>query len=95
MNSSITGIHAATARMAVSAHNVANLNTPDFKASRIRQHGRPEPLGTEVTLEKTEQAPSLTEETVEQLSATSSFKANTVALRTQDEMVGTVIDMMA
>ena len=95
MEASISGIQAAGLRMEVSAHNTANLNTEGARAQRVRQSERPDQGGTTAEVEQTDSPPELLEETVEQLTTAHYLKANTKALRTQDEMLGTMIDLIA
>ena len=95
MEASISGIQAAGLRMEVSAHNTANLNTEGARAQRVRQSERPDRGGTTAEVEQTDHPPELLEETVEQMTTAHYLKANAKALRTQDEMLGTMIDLIA
>ena len=92
---SVSGIRAASVRMDVSAHNTANLNTKDAMAYRVRQSERRNYGGTSTTVYRTDKRPDLLDETVEQMSVKHYMKANVSALKTQDEMHGTVIDLLA
>ena len=95
MEASLSGIQAAGLRMEVSAHNTANLNTENARAQRVRQSERPDQGGTTADVEQTDSPPELLEETVGQMTTAHYLKANAKALRTQDEMLGTMIDLIA
>jgi flagellar hook protein FlgE len=104
-----TGLMAADARIANSAHNVANSNTPGFTASRlVTQEGRD---GGVTYRPGTTESPSpgygrdgrstapaasdtdLAQETVEQISASAAFKANLSVLKTHDELQRSVLSI--
>ena len=92
-----SGLQAAQQRLSASAHNVANLNTPGFRSQRVTQEAAPGNAGVAVT--GVQRAPSegvaLEREAVEQMSATYSFSANLKTLRTQEHMLGTLLDTRA
>ena len=108
INTAASGLTANQRRLQISAHNTANLNTKNFKKSRASlkegKHG-----GVEATVRKEEVPgtptqetdPSdgasanveIAEETVEQISARRGFKANAQVIRTQDEMLGKLLDL--
>jgi flagellar basal-body rod protein FlgC len=101
-----SGLKAASTRLQVSAHNVANSNTDGFDPQRVDQTA----LRAGGTLAQVSQPDgnnpvymrdgSITEasntdlvsETVDQMQASNSFKANLAVLRTSDEMVGSLFD---
>jgi flagellar hook protein FlgE len=95
LDASTSGIIAAGLRMDVSAHNTANLNTDGARAQRVRQSELPDQGGTRAEVVQTDSPPELVEETVEQMTTAHYLKANAKALRTQDEMLGTMIDLIA
>ena len=95
IEASISGVRAAEERMSASAHNVANLNTEEARALRVRLSERANRGGVDARTERTEERPDLAEETVEQMSARNYLKANANAIRTQDEMLGTLLDILA
>ena len=87
------GIQAAHARLAVAADNLANLSTPGYRARQALQtnSGR----GPVVAVKVTDQPVDLVREMLNQRRAVYDAKANAIALRTQNEMLGTVIDLLA
>ena len=93
VSSNIQAMRAASVEFAASAHNVANSSTEDFKALEVR---RTESLNGPLTsVERSDRGTDITEEMVKQMRSTYDFKANAKTIQFQDEMVGTVINMMA
>jgi flagellar basal-body rod protein FlgC len=94
-----SGLQVASQRLAVSANNVANVNTPGFVPSRVaveeREGGgvsgqvvRGNDPQFEARLDRTLAGLSgtdLAQETVEQMAASAAFRANVATLRTADE----------
>lgn len=106
--SSITGSATsalATARtsVAVSANNVANINTDNFNKSRTvyseDESGNVKAVIDEVAIssESKEQASNvdLAEEVVSQISSTNLYSANLTAIEVADEMSASIIDIKA
>ncbi len=91
-----SGMRSAEVRFAASAHNVANLNTPDFRPLRVEQasvagggsvaHARQEPVPRQVDLVR---------EFVEQARAGHQYLASLRALSVSLETRGTLVDMLA
>ncbi|WP_313311440.1 flagellar basal body protein [Pulveribacter sp.] len=91
-----SGLQAAQLRLASSAHNVANLNTPGFHRQEVQQQAEPRPGGVRTQLAQAEQpGVALEAEAVEQIAATYAFKASALVLRTADEMAGALLDERA
>ena len=109
VHNAYSGMRAASLRLQTSAHNVANAQTDGFDPSRVVQqdvsiggvHASVETVdaanpvvvrdGALVELSGTD----LAGEMVEQLRAQRSHEANVSTLRTADEMVGTLLDVLA
>ena len=109
-----SGLAANAAKAAVSAHNIANINTDGFKKSRAviesNEAGQPEVKITESTasgpiVSNPEGLPEgekyremsnvdLAEEFVQMTLAEYGYKANSSVVRIQDEMVGTILDIL-
>jgi flagellar hook protein FlgE len=99
-------MQAATVRLARSAYNVANVNTPGFVAAReVPQEAPtggapsyPTPLGESYRLHNF-QGPTagsntdLALETIEQISAVHAFRANVAMLQADDERYGSLLDI--
>jgi len=90
---SVSGISAAEERMAVSAHNTANINTSSAKAQRIRQQAMPRSSGVRADMVITNQRPDIITETVEQIYSPHSLRAHVAAFKTQDEIETSTIDL--
>ena len=86
-------MQAASFELATSAHNVTNTSTPDYKTVEVH---RTESLsGPEVSTSRSDHRTDISEEMVKQMRSIYDFKANAKVIQFQEEMVGTVINMMA
>ena len=103
MNSTLSiamsGLNAASTRLNVSAHNIANAQTTGFRRQQVEQTALAEG-GVSVTLDSAsapEQAPlaSLTEDIVAQISAAYEFKANLKVIQTEQDLLGSLLDLRA
>ena len=93
ISSNIQAMRAATIEFGASAHNVANLPTPDYKTIETsRADGRG---GVDVSTSRSDHATDISEEMVKQMRSIYDFKANAKVVQFQDEMIGTVVNMMA
>ena len=91
-----SGLQAAQLRLDSAAHNVANMNTSGFKRQTVTQEAVPELGGTRASLgQASTEGVALEQEAVEQMSATSAFKANLQTIKTQDAMMGALLDIRA
>lgn len=92
-----SGMQAAQLRLDASANNVANANTRNFRAERVTQEARADRSGVQATVQRDQEAKgvALEKEMVDQMEATYSFKANLQSLRTQDAMMGSLVDERA
>lgn len=91
-----SGLQAAQLRLDASAHNVANMNTPGFRRHAVSQEAVPDSAGVRATVQRQPQeGVALEQEAVEQMSATYAFKANLQAIKTQDEMMGSLLNVRA
>ena len=91
-----SGLQAAQLRLDASAHNVANMNTPNFRRQVVAQEAAGS-AGVRATVQRTQGAEgvALEQEAVEQMSATYAFKANLQTIKTQDEMMGSLLNVKA
>lgn len=91
-----SGMQAAQLRLTSSAHNVANQNTPGFRAQQVAQQEAPAQGGVQAQLQRAPRAGvALEGEAVEQMVAGYAFKANALVLRRSNEMLGTLLDLHA
>ncbi len=91
-----SGIDAASARQAVSAHNVANLTSEDFRPLRTTQVERAAG-GSEARVSQaaSPEPVELSREIVEQVLARVQLEASLGVLRTSSEMTGRLVDVLA
>lgn len=82
--------------MGVSAHNVANFNTPQFRPLRAIQSSlKGGGSVAQVVQESDPQEVDLAREFVEQIRAATQFKASLRYLTTSAETQGRLVDMLA
>ena len=81
--------------MAVASHNIANINTAQARAQRVRVTEQAHLGGVSAQVETGSQGPDLIDATVEQISAGNYIKANVQTLKIQNELVGSLIDLIA
>ena len=98
MNSSsaiaLSGLCAARLGLQVSAHNIANLNTPGFGRQQAL-HSADAAGGVSSLLRQAVQpGPALEADVVGQLEAKNAFLANLAVFRAQDRMAGTLLDAL-
>lgn len=125
IDTNVSALNALSTQMAVSANNVANVNTNGFQASRADLETGHGDQGVQVaaiqkdtspgpavpSLERTQNPDTgqvqtswqyvegsntdLAREFVNMTAAQNAYEANAVAIRTQDEMAGAVLDILA
>jgi flagellar basal-body rod protein FlgC len=98
-SSAISGMQASILRHEVSAHDVANINTPGFQESRALQ-AEQYPSGVKVTSitstpnpSSTESNTDLVEEAKEQIINKHGNAANAKVIKVQDRMIGEILDI--
>ncbi len=89
-----SALNAFSVRQAVTADNIANVNTPDFKASSVRADDI-KGGGVVASAVKGSDPVDISKEAADLLVNSSLFKANTATIRTVDEMTRTVLDIKA
>lgn len=91
----LSGLNATSSQLATAAHNIANAQTPGLRRQLAQQTAQPEG-GVIVSISQaTEPGEALAEDMVAQMSATYAFKANVLMLKTQDRMLGSLLDVTA
>ncbi len=91
----LSGLNAASSQLATAAHNIANAQTPGFRRQFMQQTAQPDG-GVIVSIGRAaETGDALAEDVVTQMSATYAFKANVLMLKTQDRMLGNLLDLKA
>ena len=91
----LSGLNAASSRMASAAHNIANAQTPGVRRQLVQQTANPDG-GVVVSIGRAAEAgDALVEDVVTQISATYAFKANVLTLKAQDRLLGGLLDLTA
>jgi len=91
----LSGMNAASLELATTAHNIANSQTPGFRRQAVaRQATEGGGVSAEV-IQADAAGESLAEDMVTQMSASYAFKANLKVLKTQDEVLGSLLDLKA
>jgi len=88
-------MQSADKRVAVSAHNVANLTTEDFRPQRAVQSSTPGG-GSSVRVQQTDrpQRVSIAREVVGQIQASTQYSASAKVFKVGADMRGQLIDML-
>jgi len=81
-------------RQAVTANNVANIETPDFKASTVTLQEKTTG-GVQASVSKTNDTVDISREAVNMISNSNGFKANIKTLQAQDEMAKELLNIKA
>jgi flagellar hook protein FlgE len=89
----LSGLNAASSQLAMAAHNIANAQTPGFRRQLVQQTAQPDG-GVVVSIgQAAETGDALAADVVTQMAATYAFKANVLMLKTQDRMLGSLLDL--
>lgn len=91
----LSGMHAAKTQLDTASHNIANLQTPNFKRQEVVQTAQPEGGVTATVQPSTRPGDNLAQDIVTQLSSSYVYKANLQVIETQSEMSGTLLDARA
>ncbi|MGB6099472.1 MAG: flagellar basal body protein [Comamonas sp.] len=91
-----TGLQAAQLRMEVSAHNIANMNTPGFTPQRVREQALAPLSGVSAQVVRADHpGVALEHEALEQIAASLAYRANVFVLRMAQATTGTLLDVLA
>ncbi len=92
---SLSGMNAAMLRLDAAGNNIANSQTPGYRRQSVVQAEQAD--GGVTTSVERAAAPgeNMAQDVVDQLSASYSFKANLRVVKTQDEMLGALLDVKA
>jgi flagellar hook protein FlgE len=91
----LSGLNAASTRLATAAHNIANAQTPGFRRQLVQQTAQPKG-GVVVSIGSAAAVgDAVAEDVVAQMSATYAFKANVLTLKAQDRLLGSLLDIKA
>lgn len=91
----LSGLGAASLRLVGSAHNIANSQTHGFHRQFVQQESLPDGGVAASIGRSAEPGHDLARDIVEQKAASYSFQASLGVIRTQDEMIGSLLDLHA
>ncbi len=99
----LSGMQAAQTRLDVTAHNVANVQTEGFQRQRVEQTANAETGGVTARVTRSgtadtatgESIDRLAEDMVEQKMAKYTYLANLQTVKTEQEMMGNLLDIRA
>ena len=99
ISNNVSSIQAHQTMLNVNANNVANVNTDGFRPSDTRMSDDTNSVSADVRLTddngSTTSQTDLSKEIPDQIIAQDATAVNVTAIRTQDEMLGTLLDMKA
>lgn len=95
MNASISAVNAASSSMNVVAHNVANLNTENFTASRSVITQSASSTGVDQWIQSTATKPDMVTQQVMMINAANYMRSNVAVIQLQNEAMGTLVDLLA
>jgi flagellar hook protein FlgE len=91
----VSGVQAASTRMDVAAHNIANAQTPGFQRQQVQARSQ-ETAGVVTTVGKAQEVGAdLAADLVEQKAASYQYRANLKTIQTEDQMMGSLLDLKA
>ena len=91
----LSGAQAASTRMDVAANNIANAQTEKFQRQVVNQQSQ-ESGGVKVSVAQAQEiGPDLATDLVEQKMATYSYRANLRSIQTDQQMMGSLLDIKA
>lgn len=92
----MSGVNAASMRMGAAAHNIANAETANFRRQQVSQAAEAALGGVKVTLSQSAvEGDALANDLVSHKMASYQYLANLRVIRTQDRMMGSLLDMQA
>lgn len=92
MQINATSMSAYTDWLASSSNNVANVNTQDYKATQTTLNSNTA-NAVEANFSKTDSGTQLATEMTDQITLERGFEANTKVIQTEDQMLGSLIDL--
>lgn len=93
MQINATAMTAMSNWMNNSAHNVANVNTDNYNATQTTITNQNDAVVAQSS--QTNKSTELATELTDQIAIDKSFKANADVIKTQNEMLGSLLDMKA
>lgn len=91
----ISGVQAATTRLGAASHNIANNQTEGFKRQLVSQQSQESGGVTASVAQAQEIGADLAADLVEQKQAAYSYRANLRSIQTEQQMMGSLLDIKA
>lgn len=95
ISTALSGMNAASMQIGVSGHNIANAMTPGFRRQQVEQTAVPEGGVRAEVSTAVVAGDALAEDIVNQMAASVVYKANAQAVRTQRDLTGGLLDVLA
>ena len=95
ISTALSGLNAASLWLDTSANNIANGLTPGYRRQTVVQQAVPDGGVSATVVQADAVGESLAEDIVTQMSASYAFKADLKVLKTQDEVLGSLLDLKA
>ena len=95
ISTALSGMNAAALQLGTSANNIANSLTPGYRRQTVAQQAVASGGVSAEVIRADAAGESLAEDIVTQMSASYAFKANLKVLKTQDEVLGALLDIRA
>lgn len=92
---SVSGLQAAQTRLQSSAHNIANAQTEGFQRLTVQQQTQADGGVSTQVKRATQPSEGIESDVVEQLQAKNAFLANLNVFKTNDRMLGSLLDAQA
>jgi len=94
-STALSGLNAAQLQLHSSAHNIANAQTPGFRRQLVQQSAEPAGGVRASVSQSSVPGEALAEDIVNQMAASAVYRANLQTLRTERDLTGTLLDVMA
>lgn len=93
LGAALSGIRSALTRQATSAHNIANVNTDDYRPLRTIEEESPAGGSSARVVRDATPGVDLAGEAVEQIRSQYGLAANARVVKTQQSMLGAILDL--
>ena len=92
---SVSGMQAAQRQLSTSAHNIANSMTEGYQRQDVVQQADPNGGVNTTTVQSSGEQQALVQDVVQQLQAKNAFLANLAVFRSNNHVMGTLLNTLA
>ena len=92
---SLSGMSAAQTQLSASANNIANTLTPGYQRQAVVQQSDPAGGVSATVVRSSSEQSALVQDVVQQLQAKNAFLANLAVFRSNDQMMGVLVNLHA